>query len=99
MKLMIRQNVLKWVEDVYTVEIDDKLFEQINEEDHTEYESIEDWFANTNAMESAEYICSEDGDWVEDRLDIDYEVDNEYLNAIKSQTFSYVKSKVKESAE
>ena len=96
---MIRQNVLKWVEDVYTVEIDDKLFEQINEEDHTEYESIEDWFANTNAMESAEYICSEDGDWVEDRLDIDYEVDNEYLNAIKSQTFSYVKSKVKESAE
>ena len=99
MKIMIRQNVLKWVEDVYTVEIDDKLFEQINEEEHNEYETIEDWFANTNAMESAEYICSEDGDWVEDRLDIDYEVDAEYLNAIKTQTFSYVKSKVKEAAE
>ena len=99
MKIMIRQNVLKWVEDVYTVEIDDKLFEQINEEEHNEYETIEDWFANTNAMESAEYICSEDGDWVEDRLDIDYEVDDQYLNAIKTQTFSYVKSKVKEAAE
>ena len=96
---MIRQTVLKWVEDVYTVEIDDKLFEQINEEEHNEYESIEDWFANTNAMESADYICSEDGDWVEDRLDIDYEVDAQYLNAIKSQTFSYIKSKFKETAE
>ena len=98
MKVMVRQNVLKWVEDVYTVEIDDKLFEQISEEEHPEYESIEDWFYDTDAMESAEYICSEDGDWVEDRLDIDYEVDAEYLDAIKSQTFSYIKSKAKEAA-